>query len=813
MNGVDNTHVDRRITGNVSNCSEGLYQNLQAYVSNASDTLGRLVAAAEEKGVDCRYEKLSILVAKAFTRYAEFDFNHQHDQARRYKHPIREPIIGGHGPIHFPKPPIGLACIELNNTVKLLSHAIEEIELLTSSPTFKRLPVPDNRMLGVREENGYFFRPETGRPVFPGGYDQGIWKYWYGFPTDTETQQVVDLGQDSDELAISIATVMPINESYINETFLKFLKSRLDYFGGFGLSISIFTGCELPDWAVTKYPDLQLFMASNCHVNLDVPVLDLLWNRTLTAVYSYVYPHSALHSFRLGNEVWFGIYGNKTIIPQVTLDRWHMWLDTAYHGNLSDMNHLYGTKYASFNDVPLPGTMQRGSLHPRTDKDHVITGLDFAAFVNYRSFTYFGNMISTLKHINPSVKTHIKFVNKGTFSPWAYGGVDRLALNDVTGWVGCDTRIMPYPVQQITTPSRNHLQYALDWLPAALGYTFMRTTADNKVVVDQEIHPVSTSSDRNTSIAFGHMTAAMWVAHLHGISMNLIWNWNRYPNGTPSDSLLGTMLTQPQTLNDYARTMSYINAISEVVHALATAPRPVCLFMNGLSKHVSEKPYWDIFVDTFEGLVFFGPQPTIITDFMLNKNSSYLHTCEVFIVPVTSYLKQSVFSVMTQYQKAGGAMLFISGTTETSEDPIFAVNEKGIRRPASELTWTRQITRLPDAAPRQLLTQLMPHLKSVTKDVHCLDSPAGLQESNDAPSWGLICRYASSGGSVADGPVVAVVNTLTVAIKTYITHTKLAAAGGLMGRDLYLSQTINLSLPLEVRPLQVLVLELHVLAV
>lgn len=805
-------------------CSEAEYQNLSSAVKDASERLNQLIQTAEAKGVNCSYERLSLRVAAAFTKYAAYDFAHpdnliKHERrqrrkcCRRLRHMhVHDGQSLKHHDCLCTRTPNGsaLACTELYRTQKVLADATAELQTLLSNEHLNRLPVPNHNMLGVEEQSGYFFRPETGKPVFPGGYDQGIWKYFYGFPDDQETDLAVSLGHNSDELSISIATVMPVNETYVNETFLDFLKSRLDYFTQFSLAVGIYTGCQLPDWAKSKYPDLPLFMASNCAYNLDVPELAILWNRTLTAVYSHLHTHPGLHSFRLGNEVWYGIFGNRTRIPQVTMDRWYAWLEKAYSNNLTRLNELYDTKYTSFKSVPI-GKMQGGSLHPIVDKGHVSITRDVALFLESRSFAHYQNMIAALKSVNASVKTHVKFVNKAEFSSWPDSGVYRLAINDLTTWVGCDTRIMPNPVQQISTPNRDHLQYALDWLPAAIGYTFMRTTAGNKVVVDQEVHPITTSRNQNSSIAFGHLSAAMWVAHLHGLSMNLIWSWGRFSNGSASDSVYASLLTQPQTLNDYARSMDFINAVAEEVHALANGNRPICLFYNGVSKQVNEKQFFYDFIDTFEALEFFGPQTSMVTDFMLNKNSSCLKLCQLFIVPKTSYIDQVSLSAIAAFYKSGSKVLFIDddGVNKRTEARIFAYNEIGEPYPESVLQWTKQVQRVTDQKPKTLLTALLPHLQSVHRDVQCVD------QSTSKPTWGLMCRCATvsrkSTGKMA--VVLALLNTLTVPVKTsvrYAGSAELPLAGPtLTATNLYMNQTVDLS-TISIQPLQVLILQLNV---
>ena len=75
--------------------------------------------------------------------------------------------------------------------------------------------------------------------------------------------------------------------------------------------------------------------------------------------------------------------------------------------------------------------------------------------------------------------------------------------------------------------SRLLAKYAFDWLNPAMGYAFMRSTTPHKLVVDMEVHASSCLRLRNASIPSRHMGAALMVAHLHGLSMSLMWSWAR----------------------------------------------------------------------------------------------------------------------------------------------------------------------------------------------------------------------------------------------------------------------------------------------
>ena len=362
-------------------------------------------------------------------------------------------------------------------------------------------------------------------------------------------------------------------------------------------------------------------------------------------------------------------------------------------------------------------------------------------------------------------------------------------MDRLTNWSGCDTRIMPAPVALIKTQFRNMGQYALDWLNTAIGYTWMRSTSPNKLVVDLEIHPISIVNSRNGSVADGHMTAATWIVHLHGLSLHLLWAWPRLANGSYRFDIVDTLPTLPQAVNSYARSLAYINALGPEVVALANAaPRPVCILWSVISS-MQDQAYLSAQVDAFEALSFFGVQPLFMAEQEVDE-VGIRENCRVLVVPGQRFVSDKTVSAVENYVKRNTGRVIVVGNSS-----VFNYNEAGVKRSASSLAWMKELVYVADQDPTKLLRAMEPHLGPAANERLVICTDANGRENETA--WGVLCRAAMT----SDGVVTALVNVLTkpVPLRLYVSNGNSITKAV----DMYMTETVDLSKPLVVQPLEV----------
>ena len=769
-----------------SPCQLQQFNELLTSVQSAYNDLENLTQLAEGKGIECTYERITMNTTQLFINFSSYDFNSTDVlcQAYRNRYGAAGCALGEAVP-----------CRELNKTLDILKRATADIKKLLSTPILRRRPVPSHLMQGTVVKGSYLCRDgDPTKPVFPGGYDHGNYAFYYGFPSDV-VPQVKTVGQNSEEVVAHIATLLPTPDG-VNDSEVQRIIDSFDRLYQFGLSSGLVLMCKLPPWVVEKYPDITRYMQSSCEYDIDHPMIRTLWEQGLTALIGKLKAHPALHSFRLGNEVFFGILGNKTAISTYTTEKWYTWLKKKY-GDINTLNEAWKSSYKDFSEVFFPKKGNKDSLYGTAQ------WYDFCRFNADRVLDYYSWFTGLVRDLDPSTPSHVKYINRGLFTSPMVNGLDRFGLNKLTNWSGCDTRIMPAPVALIETPYRNPGQYALDWLNTAIGYTWMRSTAPDKLVVDMEIHPISTTNQRNGSTPDDHMTAATWIVHLHGLSLHLLWAWPRLANGSYLFDIVDTLPTLPQALDSYARSLAYINALGPEVVVLANAaPTPVCMLWSVISS-MQDKAYLDAQIDAFEALSFFGLQPWFIAEPDVDEKG-VKSSCRVLVIPGQRYVSDNTVTAVKKYMDQGGNVVVVGNSS------VFNYNEAGVQRASSSLEWLKSLAYIADQDPTKLLRAMEPHLQPAATErlVTCVsassDSEEGMVSQRMETAWGVICRAAKTEAGLV---VTALVNVLTVPVSIRLYDGSRSSITNAV--DMYMNEGVNLSIPLTLQSLEVRILLIY----
>lgn len=785
-------NLDQSRTHACCPCDQQQFKELQDSVQSSWLYLDKMVSVVESQlQTVCTYERITWNVSTLFQDFTSYDLSASDVLCRDYRK--------WYGDLHGCSLGEAVPCKELSKIVDLLNRAGEDINKLQNGNN--RRPVPSHLMNGTVAKGSYLYRNgDLTKPVFPGGYNHGNYAFYYGFPSDV-VSQVMTVGQDSEEVVAHIATLLPTPDGAVNVSEVQRIVDSFDRLYQFGLQSGLVLMCKLPDWVVQRYPEIAWYMQSSCKYNIDHPMIRTLWEEGLTALMGKLKSHPALHSIRLGNEVFFGIVGNQTPISNYTTEKWHTWLTDKY-GDIHTLNAAWKSLYKNFSDVLFPTKKEKDSgLLYGTARWY-----DFCRFNADRVIDYYTWFTGLVRKLDEDVPTHVKYVNKDLFNANMANGLDRFALNKLTNWSGCDTRIMTAPAAAINTPNRNPGQYALDWL-TTIGYTWMRSTSPDKLVVDMEIHPISTVKQRNGSVPDNHITAAIWIAHLQGLSLHLLWAWPRLADGSYLFDEVDTIPLLPQVVDNYARSLDYINALGPEVVALANdAPRPICMLWSVISSMQDHQSYLYAQVDAFEALTFFGPQLRFIAEPDIDEKGVD-SSCTVLVVPGQRYVSDDTVTAVKKYIDQGGNVTVVGNSL------VFNYNEAGVPRPSSALDWLKNLTYIPDQDPTQLLRAMEPHLQPAAPQrlVMCMQNVTNTTRDDSKErkirgtqametAWGVICRAAKT----IDGMVVALVNVLTVPVSL-----SLCDGGGKSftnALDMYMNDTIDLSAPLVLQSLDVRIL-------
>ena len=121
-------------------------------------------------------------------------------------------------------------------------------------------------------------------------------------------------------------------------------------------------------------------------------------------------------------------------------------------------------------------------------------------------------------------------------------------------------------------------------------------TNRSQLVLETEWHAISTVSFRSTDVSPRHVRAGLWISHVHGVGVNMVWVWGRDGwTGVPKgrDGFWGSLAMQPLAFDAFARGAVEMNAVAPFIEALASEPPEVYLFQSQESMGLDQESLED----------------------------------------------------------------------------------------------------------------------------------------------------------------------------------------------------------------------------
>lgn len=180
--------------------------------------------------------------------------------------------------------------------------------------------------------------------------------------------------------------------------------------------------------------------------------------------------HPAFWAWDLRNELLYdeqphdlsNLEADRLRIRTMLMDRWPAWLKARYE-TVANMNQVYGSDYAGFEDVP-------GSVR-FVEKPWDIWAYDFRCYLNERGYDWCKRQCDVIRSVSPNHM--ICSGNNGCFSPdqdlWLANGFHNHAIHELFDFV----TFHPYPALQAKKDGRGDPldggEPAEYWLNACVG--------------------------------------------------------------------------------------------------------------------------------------------------------------------------------------------------------------------------------------------------------------------------------------------------------------------------------------------------------
>lgn len=436
-----------------------------------------------------------------------------------------------------------------------------------------------------------------------------------------------------------------------------------------GFPADCLLGAELPQSVVDATPDLtQAGYSHYGNIVMDHPRAVRFRQEFLDHYLPLYAANPSLFAVDLENEP---VY--QSAAP-LTLDNWRGWLERKYH-DVEGLNRAWGTTLQSFAAIERYPSMVSPMTSPwdRASVDFSQPGVrgahyDWCAFNNERVSAYFRDEVEHIHASAPGVATHVKAMMTlyftGSMEPRGWGmnlsyhtfGIDAEALARTCDLLGCDLGLSD--LSRVEKPNRHFgsVPYALDWITAGLTADFLKSVAPEKPLYNSEFHAVENVDETKIApSAMGHIEAALWLAHLHGMNGNLLWYWGRGKDGAVlghgASWFKGSLLEQPWMLEGYVQETLNLRRFVAPVMAFCRQPRRVRLLYSEASA-IQDVTYLDTLRDSYEALNFLGVAIGVVTERQLAESGVPPDT-RLLIVPRARYAQDDTLSALRAARKRG----------------------------------------------------------------------------------------------------------------------------------------------------------------
>lgn len=410
-----------------------------------------------------------------------------------------------------------------------------------------------------------------------------------------------------------------------------------------GVRLNLLTSPHyFPDWACAKWPELKVqsgepgtqpFLKNS----IEAPQTLEIYERHLGTVIPLIKDHPALHSICLSNEP---VYNEGWKDP-ARLGLWHEYL-RRIHGNIAALNTVWGTDYASFEDIP--------EIAP-SFREPAARMYDAVRFNQGRFSGWHKGMVDIIHAMSPGLPCHAKVMNLMDDRDTVFWGTDPLEFAELSQINGNDCYCVPF---------EGRAPYATEFLSQNKYYDLQRSmkrvpifNSENHIILDRTQFFVPAE----------HVYTAIWQGAVHGQGASATWIWQRTYD--PKSDAEGLILHRAACTAAMSRCALDLMRLSREMAAIQNAaPEVAILFSHAAT--LQDRRYFATSARVYEALNFCGVPIAYVADGQAAAGK--LKEYKVLIVPQAQAATRASIEAIRAYAREGGRVLVYGDDNLTRDE-------------------------------------------------------------------------------------------------------------------------------------------------
>ena len=598
--------------------------------------LETLIVQAENEGLDVLKEKMTVRTAEVFLDFANWD------EANIVENTSYFELVNIYAD-NATQMATDLPDFERNEVIIILDEAIAVINEVIAG-TIVRKPTPNVNWENITVSgNEVLF---DGQPVFLSDY---TWR--------PSTPELNEFFGNKDGYYMTPSDVIDA-QGTIKTNVISELQSKPE--GTFG---SVFMNHKnTPQWALDTYDNFEVGGTLYVEYDIDNPgareMQGFLLDGCIPLMAGKKYTQMG---YLLANEPhWNSIADTWEADPvsDYTKAKFRTWLSSK-HANISDLNSLWGTNFANFDDITIQIPIQESLLGTPM-------WYDWMKFNMYRVTDWFTFLHDKVLENDPNAKTHIKIMPHLWSDNSKDSGIDLEALTRLTDIIGNDAK--SWNSYLFGDPQDWEDKYSFHWEEVAMSYDFMKSVSPNKIIYNSEAHYLSTGKFRDLYLEPTYARASYWLAHLSGMNISQTWFWAREADGSirtnAGKGYAGSNNQQPRIINEVASTYMDLNSNAEDIYAMQQLNKPLRIFYSQTSA-INKSNHLDEVFDLYESLYFEGTPIGFATQGIIEEQNN--SDWEAILVYKTQFVTEDELNSLQTYLDNGGTVIIDAISLQQNE--------------------------------------------------------------------------------------------------------------------------------------------------